>query len=302
MARVPKLDALITPHPSLPGKDTCTACLQDLEDEVEILERDVRQKPSKKKQQQLQKLNKRINRLWWKKSSKTMERCKHFAYCWRQDLATKAACKKAIEERDTGAKSPKLGSSRSSTSAEPIRARKSSRAPVKKQTYHEESVLPEAEMDDDFSDIEEHTTASKAKGKKRAAPVVEDSEDEREDNETERKLDFTEYFASTSMRRKRKKRRASVSSGSSESGTSSDSEEDEDHEMPSRGGSVFSPAPSRSTAPTAPRTASRSVSANLDGDYGNETDLHREKAAQAEYIARQQRETQEADDEESSSE
>ena len=103
-------------------------------------------------------------------------------------------------------------------------------------------------------------------------------------------LSFTEYFASTSMRRKRKKRRASVSSGSSESGTSSDSEEDEHHEMASRGGSVFSPAPSRSTAATAPRTASRSVSANLDGDHGNETDLYREKVAQAENIARQTRE------------
>ena len=118
-----------------------------------------------------------------------MERCKHFAYCLRQDLATKAACKKAIEERDTGAKSPKLGSSRSSTSAEPIRARKSSRAPVQKQTYREESVLPGAEMDDDFSDLEERTTASKAKGKKRAAPVVAESDNEREDEETDRKLE-----------------------------------------------------------------------------------------------------------------
>lgn len=128
-----------------------------------------------------------VKHLWWEtdKKQKNGGRYKHFAYCSLTDPSIKSACKKAKEQKDNSGPPPRAGSSsnRSTTSAEPLPTRKSSRAAAPKTQYREES-LPVVE--DSWEDAEANAEAlTKASKKRKAVPVIPDEEEEIEEAEEE---------------------------------------------------------------------------------------------------------------------
>jgi len=92
------LGSLVVKHPELPRKETCTACLQDLQTTLQAIQGVGGQEmKARQRKEAVDSLTRRIKKLYWTTGKKNPERAAHFARCRHQTADVR---NRARSERD----------------------------------------------------------------------------------------------------------------------------------------------------------------------------------------------------------